>query len=64
MNINESIQQVNVKLLNSQLNKSKSSIKNEIEVALELSSNMTANSNNQKNFPHRSLLTNTQVKSS
>ena len=50
---------LNVKLSNSQLNKFKSAIKNEIEVVLRLSSNMIGN--NETNFPHKSLLTNRQV---
>ena len=50
---------LNVKLSNSQLNKFKSAIKNETEVALTLSSNMI--DDNEANFPHQLLLTNTQV---
>ena len=50
---------LNVKLSNSQLNKFKSAIKNETEVVLRLSSNMTGN--NETNFPHKLLLTNGQV---
>ena len=50
---------VNTKLSNSKLNKLKSAIKNEIEVALTLSSNMIGN--NETNFPHKLLLTNKQV---
>ena len=52
---------LNVKLLNSQLNKLKSAIKNETEVALRLSSNMIGNPNDETNFPHKLLLTNIQV---
>ena len=52
---------LNVKLFNSQLNKLKSGIKNGTEVALNLSSNLIANSNDETNFPHKLLLTNTQV---
>ena len=52
---------MNVKLLNSQVNKLKSAIKNETEVILSLSSNMIANSDDETNFPHRLLLTNRQV---
>ena len=52
---------LNVKLSNSQLNKLKSTIKNETEVALRLSSNMIGDSNDEINFPHQLLLTNTQV---
>ena len=50
---------LNVKLSNSQLNKLKSAIKNEIEVVLRLSSNMIGD--NETNFPHKLLLTNRQV---
>ena len=50
---------LNVKLSNSQLNKFKSAIKNETGVVLRLSSNMIGD--NENNFPHKSLLTNTQV---
>ena len=50
---------LNVKLSNSQINKLKSAIKNETEVVLKLSSNMI--SDNETNFPHQLLLTNTQV---
>ena len=50
---------LNVKLSNSQLNKFKSAIKNENEVALRLSSNMIGD--NENNFPHKLLLTNRQV---
>ena len=48
----------NVKLSNSQLNKLKSSIKNETDIALRISSNMVGNSNDNTNFPNESLLTN------
>ena len=50
---------LNVKLSNSQLNKLKSAIKNEIEAFLRLSSNMIGD--NESNFPHQLLLTNRQV---
>ena len=50
---------LNVKLSNSQLNKFKSAIKNEIEVVLRLSSNMIGD--NETNFAHKLLLTNRQV---
>ena len=50
---------LNVKLSNSQLNKLKSAIKSETEVVLRLSSNMIGD--NENNFPHELLLTNTQV---
>ena len=52
---------LNVKLSNSQLNKLKSSIKNETDVVLRISSNMVSNSNDKTNFPHELLLTNRQV---
>ena len=50
---------LNVKSLNSQLNKLKSAIKKETEVVLRLSSNMIGN--NETNFPHKLLVTNRQV---
>ena len=50
---------LNVKVSNSQLNKFKSAIKNENKVVLRLSSNMIGD--NEANFPHQLLLTNTQV---
>ena len=50
---------VNVKLSNSQLNKLKSAIKN--EVVLRLSSNIIGD--NETNFPHKLLLTDRQVSS-
>ena len=52
---------LNVKLSKSQLNKLKSSIKNETDVVLRISSNMVSNSNDNTNFPHELLLTNRQV---
>ena len=52
---------LNVKLSNSQLNKLKSSIKNETDVVLRISSNMVGNSKDNTNFPHELLLTNRQV---
>ena len=52
---------LNVKLSNSQLNKIKSSIKNENNVVLRISSNRVSNSNDNTNFPHEFLLTNRQV---
>ena len=51
---------LNEKLSNSQLNKSKSAIKNETRLVLRLSSNMVGNA--KTNLPHKSLLTNIQVK--
>ena len=52
---------LNVKLSNSQVNKLKSSIKDETDVVLRISSNMVGNSNDNTNFPHELLLTNRQV---
>ena len=52
---------LNVKLSNSQLNKLKSSIKNENDIVLRISSNMVSHSNDNTNFPHELLLTNRQV---
>ena len=46
---------LNVKLSNSQLNKLKSGIKNDTEVALNLSAHLIANSNDEINFPHKLL---------
>ena len=54
---------LHVKLSNSQLNKLKSSIKNETDVVLRISSNMVINSNDNTNFSHELLLTNRQVSS-
>ena len=51
----------NLKLSNSQLNKSILGIKNGTEVTLNLSSNLIGNCNDETNFPHKSLLVNTQV---
>ena len=52
---------LNVKLSNSQLNKLKSSITNETDVVLRISSNMVVNTNDNTNFAHELLLTNRQV---
>ena len=52
---------LNVKLSNAQLNKLKSSIKNETDVVLRISSNMVGDSNDNNNFPHELLSTNRQV---
>ena len=52
---------LDVKLSNSQLNKLKYGIKNGTEVALKISSNVAGDSNNEISFPHKLLLTNTQV---
>ena len=46
---------------NPQLNKLKSTIKNATEVALNLSSNLIGNFNDESNFPYKLLLSNTQV---
>ena len=52
---------LNVKLLNSQLNKLKSAIKDGTELVLRLSSSMIDGSNDKINFPHELLITNRQV---
>ena len=52
---------LNVKLSNSQRSKLKSTIKNEADVVLRLSSNMIGNSDDNTNFPHELLVTNRQV---
>ena len=52
---------LNVKLLNSQLNKLKYAIKNGTDVILRLSSTMIGNLDDEGNFPHKLLLTNRQV---
>ena len=52
---------LNVKLYTSQFNKLKSGVKNGSGVILTLSSNVLGNSNDEANFPHKLLLTNTQV---
>ena len=46
---------------NSKLNKLKSGIKNGTEVTLKMSSNVIGDSNDENNFLHKLLLTNTQV---
>ena len=50
---------LNVKLSNSQLNKL--GIKNGTEVTLNIPSNVIGGSNSETNFPHKLLLTGTQV---
>ena len=50
-----------VKLSNSQLNKLKSGIKNGTQVTLRLSSNVVGDANDETNFLHKLLSTNTQV---
>ena len=52
---------LNVKLSNLQLNKLKSGINNNTEVTLEISLNVVGDPNDENNFPHKLLLTNTQV---
>ena len=52
---------LNVKLSNSQLNKLKSQAKNGSEVTLKISSNIVGDSNDENNFPHKLLSTNTQL---
>ena len=52
---------MNVKPSNSQLNKLKLAIKEETDVVLKLSSKMIGNSDYETNFPHKLLLTNSQV---
>ena len=52
---------LNLKLSNSQFHKLKSAIKNGTEVTLNLSSNLIGSANDETNFPHKLLLTDTQV---
>ena len=52
---------LNVNLSNSQLNKLKSTINNELKVVLRLSSNLIGNSDDKINFSQELLLTNRQV---
>ena len=52
---------LNVKLSNSQLNKSKLEMKNGTEVTLKISSNVVCDSNDEDNVRHNLLITNTQV---
>ena len=52
-----------VKLSDSQLDKLKSAIKNEIAVVLRLSPNMIGDSNDKASFPHELLLTDKQISS-
>ena len=54
---------ISVKLSNSQINKLKSAIKNEIEVVIRLCPNMIGDSNDETNFLHKLLLTDRQVSS-
>ena len=52
---------LNVKLSNSRFHKLKSRIKNGIEITLKVSSNVVEDSNDENNFSHKLLLTNTQI---
>ena len=52
---------LNIKLSNSQLNKLKWGIKNGTAVTLKITSNVVSDFNDENNFPHKLLLTNTQV---
>ena len=52
---------LNVKLSTSQVNKLKSGIRNGTEGTLNLSLNLIGNSNDETNFPHKLLLTDTKV---
>ena len=52
---------LNVKFSNSQLNKLKPGIKNGSETTLKILSNVVGDSNDENNFSHNLLLTNTQV---
>ena len=52
---------LNVKLSYSKLNELKSGLKSGTEVNLKLSSNVAGDSNDENDFPHKLLLTNTQV---
>ena len=52
---------LNMKLSNLQLNRLKSGTKNNTEVTLKISSNFIGDSNDENNFPHKLLLTNTLV---
>ena len=52
---------LNEKFSNSQLNKFKSGTKHGTGVILNVSSNVIGNSNDETSFPHKLLLTNTQV---
>ena len=47
------------KLSNSQLNKLRSWVRNSIEETLKISSNVIGDSNEENNFQHKLLLTNT-----
>ena len=59
--INLNINNLNLKLSNSKINKFKSEIKNGTEVTLKMSSNIVADSSDENSFPHKFLLINTQI---
>ena len=52
---------LSAKLSNSQLNKLKSGIENDTELTLKISLNVTGESNDENDFSHKFLLTNTQL---
>ena len=52
---------LNIKLSNSQFNKLKLGKKNGTEITFKISSNVVGDSTDENNFPHKLLLTNTQV---
>ena len=52
---------LSIKLINPQLNELKSVIKNDTNVTLKFSSNAIGDSNDENNFPHKYLSTNTQA---
>ena len=52
---------LNVKLSNTQLSKLKSGIKNGAEITLKISLNVVGDSDDENNFLHKLLITNTQV---
>ena len=52
---------LNATFSNLHFNKFKSGIKNDTKVTLNLSSNVSDDSNHEANFPHKFFLTNTQV---
>ena len=52
---------LNAKLSNSQISKLESGIKNGAEVTLKISSNDVGDSDDENNFSHKLLLTNTQI---
>ena len=52
---------LNKKCSNSQFNQLKSAIKNGTKVALNISSNLIGNSNDETNFPQKLLLTETKI---